>query len=169
MENAVHLSFIKFVSQALLDDGFSIGNVSQHHALDDAVVFLFWQIFVRHQWGVVFGSWRWVHPLKPCVALDLLQRCSPLRIPLKHSVYQAVKNIKWRRWGRTSKVSWTHELNSRHYSSLKPGLCRSLLETQDKFRVSSNIYRRKKCSVIFMLLLSSHVSMVKILTHWKLS
>lgn len=96
----LHKICIKSLRQALLDDGFSIGDVSQHHALDDAVVLLFWQIFVRHQWGAVFGSWRWVHPLKPCVALDLLQRCPPLWIPLKHSVYQAVKNRK-RRWGCT--------------------------------------------------------------------
>ncbi len=75
-------NFLTFVSQALLDDGFSVSDVSQHHALDDAVVFLFRQILVRHQWGVVFGGWRWVHSLKPCVALDLFQRCSPLRIPL---------------------------------------------------------------------------------------
>lgn len=64
---------ITSLQQALLNDGFSISDVSQHHALDDAVVFLFGKILVRHQWGVEFSSWRWVHPLKPRVALDLLQ------------------------------------------------------------------------------------------------
>lgn len=37
----LHKICITSQQQALLDDGFSIGNVSQHHALDDAVVFLF--------------------------------------------------------------------------------------------------------------------------------
>ena len=68
--------------------GLSVGDVSQHHALDDAVVLLVRQVLVGHQGSVELGGWGGVDPLQPGVALDLLQGGPVLGIPLKHAVYQ---------------------------------------------------------------------------------
>lgn len=87
-------------STNLLDYGLPICNVSQHHALDDAVMFLLWQVFVRDQGSAILGGWGWVHPLQPGMALNLLQGGSLFGIPLKHAVYQTEENEK-RREGKT--------------------------------------------------------------------
>lgn len=72
----------------LLHDGLPVCNVSEHHALDDAVVLLLWQVLVWHQWSVILGGRGGVDPLQPGVALDLFQGSSSLWIPLEHPVYQ---------------------------------------------------------------------------------
>lgn len=72
----------------LLHYGLSVGDVSKHHALDDAVVFLFRQVLVGDQGSIVLGGWGRVYPLQPGMALNLLQGGPSLRIPLKHTVYQ---------------------------------------------------------------------------------
>lgn len=72
----------------LLNNGISVSNVSQHHALDDAIVFLLRQVLVGDQRSVIFGGWGWVNPLQPGVALDFIQGCSLLGVSLKHPVYK---------------------------------------------------------------------------------
>ena len=80
----------------LLDYGLSVCNVSEHHALDDAVVFLLGQVLVRNQGSAIFCGWGWVHPLQPSMALDLFQGSPPLGIPLKHTVYQTEGKMRRR-------------------------------------------------------------------------
>lgn len=41
------------------------------------------------QGSVVLGGWGRVDPLQPGMALNLLQGCPSLGVPLKHTVYQA--------------------------------------------------------------------------------
>jgi len=68
----VNWSYINKVELNLLDYGLSVCDVSKHHALDDAVVFLLRQVLVGDQRSVVFGGWRWVNSLQPGVALNFL-------------------------------------------------------------------------------------------------
>lgn len=75
----------------LLNDGLSICDVSEHHALDDGVVFFLRKVLVRHQRSAVLGGWRRIDSLQPRVALDLLQRGTMLGVPLQHPIYQTVR------------------------------------------------------------------------------
>lgn len=92
----------------LLDDGLSVCDVSQHHALDDAVVLFLRQVLVRDQGSVVLGCWGGVDPLQPGVALDLLQGSPSLGVPLKHTVYQTEATRRWA--GRSKKKEKKHQL-----------------------------------------------------------
>lgn len=111
----------------LLDDGLSVGDVSQHHALDDAVVLLLRQVLVRHQRSVVLGGRGGVDTLQPGVALDLFQRGSSLRLPLEHPVYQTGQKKKTR-----------SEISDLQKITLLLGL-QDLSETFTEFSINSNI------------------------------
>lgn len=65
-------------------DGVPIRDVPAHHGLEDDLVLLLRHALVggEGQQGAA-GRGR-VHPLQPRVALDLLQGCSLLRVPLQH-------------------------------------------------------------------------------------
>lgn len=78
-------------SPDVLYDGVPVCDVPEHHALDDAVVLLFWEVLVGHKGDVVLGGWWGVHSLEPRVALNLFQRGSPFRVSLQHPCDQAAK------------------------------------------------------------------------------
>lgn len=78
-------------SPDVLDNGVSVCDVPEHHALDDAVVLLFWEVLVGHEGDVVLGGWWGVYSLEPRVALNLFQRGSPFRVSLQHPCDQAAK------------------------------------------------------------------------------
>ena len=88
----------------LLNYGLSVRNVSEHHALDDAVVFLLWQVLVRNQGSAILCGWGWVDPLQPGMALDLFQGSPSLGIPLKHTVYQTEGRMRRRMRDRKNKI-----------------------------------------------------------------